>query len=189
MIYSGNFFLSMEQMTNNAQYILDYLTASGWTKNAVCGLLGNLQTESSMNPAIWEGLNYGNLSGGYGLTQWTPATKFFDWCDDRSLSYEDMDSNLLRINYEVEHNAQWFHNVQLNLDPPYSFQGFTASTESPYDLAMNFLWFYEHPGESIQPDRGDQAMYWYDTLTGGEPPVNPTKRKKYKFYLYGRKRR
>lgn len=108
-IYSGNRFLSMAEMTENAQYILNYLTAKGWTKNAICGMLGNLQTESTINPGIWQSLNEGNMSGGFGLVQWTPATKYLDWCTSQSLIYTEMDSNLLRIIYEVENSLQWYN--------------------------------------------------------------------------------
>jgi hypothetical protein len=39
-IYCSNSYLNTSQMTVNAQYILDNLRAQGWTKNAVCGVLG-----------------------------------------------------------------------------------------------------------------------------------------------------
>ena len=171
-IYSGNRFLSMAEMTENAQYILNYLTAKGWTKNAICGMLGNLQSESSINPGIWQSLNEGNMSGGFGLVQWTPATKYLDWCTAQSLIYTEMDSNLLRIIYEVENSLQWYN-------PSMTFLQFTKSLKTPYDLAMLFIKYYERPANPSQPQRGTQAKYWADNLTGGinigEKPLFPTK--------------
>lgn len=166
MTYSGNRFLSLAEMTVNAQYILDYLLADGWTKNAICGMLGNMQTESTINPGIWENLNEGNMTGGFGLVQWTPASKYTNWADLNSLVWEAMDSNLLRILYEVENNIQWIH-------PTMSFSQFTQSTDTAYNLGMLFLAHYERPAEPNQPARGTQAEYWYDTLEGGgviDPP-------------------
>lgn len=183
--HGGNNYLTLEQMQDNATYIWLKVQPLGWTMNAVAGMLGNMQTESNINPQIWEGLNEGNLSGGYGLTQWTPATKYINWCIDRGLSYPQMDSNIARIQYEVENNEQWFYNSQLELSPPYTFYEYVISEEDPYLLAMYFLWFYEHPAESIQPDRGVQAEYWFEFLGGVVPPK--PKRKKLPLYYYLKK--
>jgi len=183
MIHSGNRYLTLEEMTENAQYILTYLTAIGWTKQAVCGMLGNMETESSINPSIWQSLDVGNLSGGYGLVQWTPATKYIDWCVSNSLDYPLMDSNLLRILYEVDNGLQWYH-------PTMSFLEFTHSEDTPYNLALLFLAHYERPLDPNQPSRGTQAEYWYETLTG--EPVDPEpqpKKKHFKSWLYTSKRR
>lgn len=51
-VTSGNFYLNMPQMTENAKHIMSYLLDKGWTKNAICGMLGNMQTESTINPGI-----------------------------------------------------------------------------------------------------------------------------------------
>jgi hypothetical protein len=162
-VVSGNRYLSMSEMTENAEYVLSYLTGLGWTKNAISGLLGNLQTESNINPGIWEGLNYGNMSGGYGLVQWTPATKYIDWANSRGLSYPEMDSQLQRIQYEVDNNLQWFGGYSDIM----TFQEFTQSTETPEYLAEVFIRTYEHPADPDQPVRGTQARYWFDNLEGG----------------------
>lgn len=162
-VVSGNRFLSMPEMTENAEYILSYLTGAGWTKNAVCGLLGNLQTESTINPGIWEGLNEGNLSGGYGLVQWTPATKYIDWAQGEGLSYPELLSQLKRIEYEVTNNLQWFGGYSDTM----SFYEFTQSTETPAYLADVFIKTYEHPADPDQPIRGEQATYWFENLVGG----------------------
>lgn len=159
-MYSENRYLTLSEMTVNAQYILGYFTSRGWTKNAVCGMLGNMQTESTINPGIWESLNEGNMSGGYGLVQWTPATKYTNWADTNSLSWGDMDSQLKRILYEVQHNIQWQH-------PTMTFAQYTQSTDTAYNLGLLFLAHYEMPTNPNQPIRGTQATYWYDHLTGG----------------------
>lgn len=44
--------LSQSQMEDNARFIYQYLRSNyGWTLNAVSGLLGNAQAESTLNPA------------------------------------------------------------------------------------------------------------------------------------------
>lgn len=164
MVYSKNDYLTLEEMTVNAQYILNYLLGVGWTKNAVCGMLGNMQTESTINPGIWQGLNLGDTSGGYGLVQWTPATKYITWANSESLDYTAMDSQLKRILYEVQENIQW-------IDSSMTFQEFTQSTDTPYNLAMRFITSYERPADPNQPIRGSQANYWFANLNGGTPII------------------
>ena len=150
--YDSSNALTLEQMKINALYIWSYLYHEGWTLNAVAGILGNMQTESSINPGRWQSDRVGgNPSGhGYGLCQWTPYTKYTDWIlpSDPSL----MDNNISRIIYEVNNNLQW-GNDSLGNPPPYSFYEFTQSTQSPYDLAINFLRYYEKPAEYNQPIR------------------------------------
>jgi hypothetical protein len=162
--------LTLSEMTVNADYILSYLMSKGWTKNAVCGMLGNMQSESSINPARWEGDNVGDTDHGLGLVQWTPATKYLDWCTARGLDYRQMDSNLTRILWEVETGAQWITKAAY----PISFQEFTLSNESPEYLAQAFITNYERPANPDQPARSTQSRYWFDNLTGGGIIVDPT---------------
>ena len=49
----SNAYLSQSQMTDNAQYIADYLINKGWTRNAIAGILGNMQRESTLNPGLF----------------------------------------------------------------------------------------------------------------------------------------
>ena len=54
-VYYGNQFNSSQQLTNrqmqiNAQYIYRALTENGWTLNAISAILGNMQSESAINP-------------------------------------------------------------------------------------------------------------------------------------------
>lgn len=48
--YDSSNTLTMEQMKANANYIYRYLSSKGWTINAISGLLGNMQSESAINP-------------------------------------------------------------------------------------------------------------------------------------------
>lgn len=48
--YDSSQSLTLEQEKINATYIWNYLREQGWTLNAVAGMLGNMQSESSINP-------------------------------------------------------------------------------------------------------------------------------------------
>jgi hypothetical protein len=182
MLISSNQYLTVDEMKDNAQYILDKLVSKGWTVNAVCGMLGNMQTESTINPGIWESLNYGNMSGGFGLVQWTPATKFTEWADGNGYVWNDIDGQIERIVYEKNSGLQWGSTSSY----PMTFEEFSQSTETPSYLAMAFITNYERPKVLDQPNRATQAEYWYNTLQH-IPTPQPTKKKKMPLYFYLRR--
>lgn len=178
MVVSKNAFLSMSEMTENAEYILGYLLSKGWTRNAICGMLGNMQSESTINPGIWQSLKsyayapYSYVkSQGYGLVQWTPFNKYTIWARDNGYVYSTMDAQLERIEYEVANGLQWITKASY----PISFQQFKVSTASPEYLANAFITNYERPADSTQPQRATQARYWWNNLsgTGTTDPSDP----------------
>lgn len=167
MVLCKNNFLNLAEMTENAQIIMNTLLSSGWSKNAIAGMLGNMQTESTINPCIWQNLDANNMSLGFGLVQWTPATKYTDWADVNGYTWTDMGGQLARLDYEIQNNLQWIATNEY----PISFAQFKVSTQTPEYLAQAFLKCYERPANQNQPNRSTQARYWYDTLSGD--PANP----------------
>ena len=77
-VAQGDNTLGPAQMKVNAGYIYYYLNSKyGYTKEAVCGILGNMQYESTINPASWRELNIPRNA--FGVVHWNPATKFLYW--------------------------------------------------------------------------------------------------------------
>ena len=161
---SKNAFLTEEEMAINARYVYSYLTSRGWSPTAVCGMLGNMETESTINSGIWQNLDAGNTSLGFGLVQWTPATKYINWCHDRGLEPSAMPSALARIEWELENGEQFYPTD----DYPLTFREFKTSSASASYLAWTFLRNYERPADQDQPARASQAEKWYNLLRGSE---------------------
>lgn len=160
---SGNFWLSLEEMRNNAVLIWNYFKSRGWTLNAVSAMLGNMQSESTINPGIWENLDP-IISNGYGLVQWTPSTKYSDWAGP---GWEDNGpKECERIVWELENGVQWYPTVKY----PMTFEEFSQSTDPVGVLAQAFLYNYERPAILEQPWRSTQAEYWFEFL-GGVPAI------------------
>lgn len=169
-----NAYLGTADMQNNATEFWNKMSALGVTKEAAAAMLGNMQTESTINPGIWEGLN--PYVGGYGLVQWTPYTKYSEWAG--SGWQNNGDKQCERIIYEAANNLQWFENPNAPIvNPPITLAEFLKSTLDVGTLANYFLWYYEHPAVTIQPNRATQAREWYDFL-GGVTPPQPTTRTK-----------
>lgn len=191
--YTSNEYLTESEMQVNALYIKNYLMGEGWTLNAVCGLLGNTQTESTHNPGLWQGRRepYSDLNTGFSLTQWTPASKYVDWCNQNSLVPEQMDSALKRILYELENNIQYYATDEY----PLSFSEFSQSTASAHYLGAAWLLNYERPTDQSvdnQNKRGNQAEAWYTYFEGQPPgpdPPGPRTYKKLPVYMMIHRRR
>ena len=165
----GNRYLSTGEMQNNAQIIFNTLLLKGWTKNAIAGMLGNTQKESTINPVIWQNLNP-NPSLGWGLVQWTPSTNFTDWAAANGYANDDGDAQLIWIDTVTASVGQWIPTTQY----PETFGEFKVSTQTPEYLADCFLKNFERPGEIDQPDRQRYARYWFDWWEGSPvPPPNP----------------
>ena len=163
---TGNRYLSMTEMQNNADIMYAFFTEKGWTVNAIAAMFGNMQTESTLNPGIWEGLTpptAGQTKVGYGLVQWTPYTNYSDWAGD---GWQDNgQKEMERIIYELENHLQW---ISTSLYPM-TFRDFSQSDKPPAYLAQAFLYNYERPAVKPQPARSRQAEYWYEYLVGHPP--------------------
>ena len=173
-VICSNAYLSETEKQINATYIASYLMGCGWTLNAVSGILGNIERESTVNPGLWENFDEYDLEVGFGLVQWTPASNLINWCNNNGYNYLDIDSQLRRILYELDNGLQYYATDEY----PESFYEFTKSTKSPEYLAMAFLKNYERAGVSAEAERQQNARKWYNFLNGNvtpETPDNPNK--------------
>ena len=82
----------------NAKYIYNFFSNKGWTKNAICGMLGNMYAESGIKADI-DQIGGG---GGYGLVQWTPKNHLTDWANKRGLNWKTVDTQCRKIQYPAK---------------------------------------------------------------------------------------
>lgn len=187
--FDGSAALPEELMKTNARYIYSYFKRWGWTDNSIFAMLGNMTAESTINPGRWQSDNIGNTSGGYGLVQWTPATKYFEFSE--GLGYtdpSDMDSNLDMITLEWYNELQWIPTSEYN----FTFMQFSKSTLSVSELAKAFLLNYERPAdqsEAVQNYRALLSVAWQKYLTGSTPIGHRNKKKSFNFVLFNERRK
>jgi hypothetical protein len=138
--------------------------------------------ESSLNPDMHE-LGYGDSPDrGYGLVQWTPMTKYTDWATANGLPWDNGDSQLARIDYEVVNNIQWIPRSDYGDMTFVQFRQNSGGWTVDY-LTEAFTWSYERPnqtaGEQSMPDRKAFAnlcmtsLDWTGTGGGTNPPPPP----------------
>lgn len=188
----GNRYLNEEEMQNNALIIYDDLLRKGWSINAIAGLLGNMESESTINPAIWQNLTV-DSSNGYGLVQWTPSTNYTSWALSHGYSIDDGFKQLVHIDGYTVSTGQWIRTDEYDI----SFSNFKKSTQSPEYLASAFLKNYERAGVEVEEERRTQARKWYVYLKefGVEfdpvqpPSIHTKKNKRYNFVLFNANRR
>lgn len=162
---TSNQYLSLADMQHNADLFYEKMSGYGFSVNAIAGMLGNIQTESSVNPGIWQSLK--PFKGGYGLVQWTPYTKYSDWAGSGWENNGDKECE--RIAFEFDNGIQYYPTSAY----PITAYEFKTSDMSPEYLATAFLYNYERPANLNQPNRRKQAAYWYEYLEGKPSPPDP----------------
>lgn len=177
---AGNRYLSFSEMTANAKEFADYMLSTGrFNAYSVAAMLGNMQEESGINPGIWENLTVTkDESNGYGLTQWTPASKVRDWLRGNNYPLDSGVGEMNRIIYELDNGIQFAPSASYNM----TFQEFAqyqnnnmTDEEIVRYLADVFLKNYERPRNQSQPIRGTNAWNWWLRLGLGNyaPSPNP----------------
>lgn len=176
--YSG---LTDDEQEVNATYIYNYLRNAGLTKNAACGILGNISAESGFNPGAWEEIN--NLIKGYGIIQWTPATNFIDYAYDNGVignATASAVNTLANTNPQALMNAEldfliyccttrgdFFAPVRDEMKHTEHRMTFTQYKASTLDAGTLAIVFHDHYVRSantlagIQTNRAAPANEWY----------------------------
>lgn len=159
--------LTDAQYYNNAHAFKDQMSGYGWTLNAICGALGNIDHESQINPGQWQ-KNYavGSRNAGFGLPQFTPAYKYTDWA---SLKGRDKYSGYWQcytINFQ-DSGTEWTPKTYM------SYSDFKASTASATYLCEVFMNCYERPGDPQLSTRQAYAAKWYEYFSGSPPDPDP----------------
>lgn len=163
---SDNTYLTRAQMENNAAIIYRYMSSRGWSDTAIAGMLGNMEAESTISPGRYE---VGGV--GFGLVQWTPPSKLWDWIQTTygNEDYSNGYYQLNRILWELENGGQYYQTPSY----PLSFQQYVVSNQSSTYLAGAWLVNYERSSDTSaaeQARRGAMAESWL-TYINTLPPV------------------
>lgn len=164
--------LTEAESLHNGQIIAHYY-AEEWAANAIAATLGNMRIESSINPDMYEYGYSWDDDRGYGLVQWTPRSKYWDWAVLNGLPPRDGWSQLQRIDYEVDNNIQWIPIDDYNMMTFAEYRNNTGNWSVDY-LTEAFCWSYERPnrqaGEESMPARKAFANLALETLDFGPGP-------------------
>ena len=171
--WSGNAWLNQAQMEANADRFYYLCSQQGWSLPAVAAMAGNSEVEATLNPGIWQGLDEGDFNGGYGFFQWTPASKYIDWCTENNYNREYMTPVITRLLWEIANNEQYYPTSSY----PESFTEFLhyqgkTQTDIEY-LAAAWCYNYERPADPDVPQRQADAVKWFTYFQGHPPTPGP----------------
>jgi len=87
---------------DNAQTVFSYFLSKGYSKEQAAGIIGNMTQESGVDPLKWQGdrkdhdtpPNPDDPNEGWGLVQWTPASKILDYASSVSKTPGDIVTQL-----------------------------------------------------------------------------------------------
>lgn len=163
--HQSNSYLALygDYMNDNAYMVFSYFNALGFSAAAIAGILGNFQQESTINPGLWQGLTPG--SGGYGLMQSTPASKYFNYASANNIDTNDPDENgdgqCAYVN-DGPSLGEWLPGSGYS----YTWAQFSQLTD--YEEATKaFLYQYERAGTPALTNRLEYAAHWYDVISSG----------------------
>lgn len=174
-------YFSTSQMQNNATEFYNYFINKGATLEAICGMLGNIQRESTLNPGIKQG---SSISLGWGLIQWTPSTVLTNWCDTYNYNWYDGKAQCERIfcegNGTKDASGYWLPTSEYE----YSWSEFLELTDVA-EATKAYLYERERAGVEALNDRLQYACEWYEYFNGTPvPPTLPTPRKRKTMPIY-----
>lgn len=162
-----NAYLTQEEMENNAELVAQYFLERDWSLEAICGMLGNMQSESTVGPGVVEGHATNPPTKGYGLIQWTNTqattveqNTLWAWIHKNFNDYKWWEGDRQCQFIDTDDEENWIATKRF----PMSYEQFKKSEKKPTYLAMAYFWNRERGTWSI--DRAKQAEEWYKYLYG-----------------------
>lgn len=160
-----------DQAKNNANEFASYFMGLGYTIESICGMLGNIDYESFLNP----GQGQIGSGSGLGLIQWTPSTQLTNYITgtwyDGNVQCEVIHKEIFRISPFSGSGVRWIPTSAF----PYNGQQFSQLTNVQ---TATDAYFYERerPGDTTYIQRRELAAFWYEYFQGHPPtpstPVN-----------------
>lgn len=188
----GGYSIDSPEACANMDEIRNICNSRGWTLEAICGMLGNMNNESGFNPWRWQSDRV-DYDMGYGLPQFTPASGYFDdygvgtegFAPNRSTSTATSGASpsdgYAQIIVIDEDKAGKFLNRKSYCDywdisSCYPFSNYKQVTDL-YTATVGWLFNYEFPADtskSVADDRYQSAVTCYQYLSGHDPsPPDP----------------
>lgn len=160
--------MTQTELENNATEFYGYFNSKGFTIESICGMLGNLQQESQINPGCKQ-----KGGDGWGLIQWTPHTNLTDYASAQGSDWAtgEIQTQLMWEEIINGYAGQWIPKPALG----YSYTGDEFSKLTDVSEACKaYLYERERAGVQALSKRLTYASNWYEYLTGVTPPTPPT---------------
>lgn len=168
------------EQEQNAQEIANYLAGRGVNQNSIYAILGNMTTESFLNPGqfgYYSGTNLANNS--FGLGQWDPGTKVSQYLQAQGIpvTQPNLENGLYQLDFLLDTPAQWstyyvdmntgyssYYNLTVPIYP--TMHDFLFDTQaSIQDKTCAWMVYWERPVPGSEQARIDHANHWAGIIT------------------------
>jgi len=153
---------------SNAEIIFAFLKSEiGFNSAAACGVLANIEKESSFNPNA-----SGDNGASYGICQWNTFrfSALQNWCASNGYDYTTLDGQLRYLQFELSaNNSNYLWNGKTIYN---KLIAVTDTAEGAYTAAYDWCYYFEVPAnkEKRAVERGDLAVDAYWPMYGeGDP--------------------
>ena len=166
---------AIEKSLDNKTVIYNFLKNEiGLNTAAACGVLANIEKESSFRNDV---LEYGytwETGGGYGICQWTNSprtantgrrTNLVNWCNSNGYDYTSLVGQLYYLKYEL--NTSYYYKYVTS-----KLLSVEDSAQGAYEAAYNWCYYFEVPAgynTGVSETRGNIARntYWPQYKSSG----------------------
>ncbi len=144
-------YLTSDSYTVEQKVYLFLTREMGLNTAAACGILANIQRESSFR------VTAASSDGGYGLVQWTGSrnTRLKNWCTSNGYDYATVEGQMWYLKYELEN----YHTKTLRY-----LKNVENTAAGAYDAGYYFCYYFEIPASRAKKavERGNIAKetYW-----------------------------
>ena len=176
---------------SGAQPIFNYFTSRGYTPEQAAGIVGNTSAESANEPERLQGTSQGTLTPyntipagsnlGWGITQWTPASKVGDFVSGNGLDPNQLTTQMNFLFQQLEGTSPVHSEKGAGDALKAVVSGITTSDNVAHDTAWHaaqvFLQYYERASDSspdgnnarIRGSLADSALAAF----GNSAPIGP----------------
>ena len=187
------------EQIHNATKIYYYFNALGWSLSAICGMIGNMMHESTINPAFIQATHrnqlpnsaanlsdvpnsvmlsfYGSGANGIGLVQWDGSTntppagqKLVSFAERYNMIWYDGDCQTFRIQREQETNIQWTSHTYYGIT--WTWSNYINNTRTPEESAHIWRRCYEVAAAG-DTESATNARWFYDYFSDNPPGPGP----------------
>ncbi len=158
--------------SSNETTIYNFLVNNiGFNTAGACGVLANIQHESSFNPNA-----VGDSGNSYGICQWNTSryTALQTWCSNNGYSYTTLTGQLYYLKHELSaNNSSYLWNGKTIYN---NIAAVSNTAQGAYDAGHYWCYYFEVPAdkESRAVTRGNLAMNTYWPEYSGDSSTTPS---------------
>ena len=188
---------------HNATKVYNYFVGLGWSRSAIAGIIGNMQLESWLSPALVEGTHRSQAPNSAANLSDVPNSAMINFYDRNGSGYglglvqwdgytSTAPAGQKLVSFAERYNITWYdgdtqlyriqreYETNIQWSPAtingtrWTWSNFVTNNETPEVSAKIWRVCYEVAAAGTDDTRQSNARYWYEYFEGGTPTPTPT---------------